>query len=482
MGGPPERGPAEHGPPEGGLWSAGPWRVGKWLGRGRCLAENESSGRCLAVGGTLPNERVFVDVERTRWKTWGNAVAVVDAAPERVAPRCPHVGNCPGCVMLHVDEQTEDHYKATVVSEVFRRILGEAGLDLDVPAPNAVRIVAPTRRGGQRVRAALAWCIVDGRCEVGLRRFDGRIVHAPECDANAPRLRSLATAFAACWPSALGADHAEGTLELVAGSHDQVTVWLSQPQVNSMADAHEPALASEPSEAERVLQRLYARLPPTACVELVSGDPRKPHERRTLARIGDDPVPAPVAGITLSSSALGWTQPTPAQAERVYDWVVDTLDASGQHTLDVGSATGGLSLAIGREAASVLGIDVDYRAVQAATASAALHAAAHVIFRGGKAETVLPKLAQATATGHYTRALINPFRSPLGEDAMSALVTLGVDRVVYLAPSPTSGAKDAVHLLRAGFRIESLGVASLHPGTAQGMACVVLSLASRDRA
>jgi tRNA/tmRNA/rRNA uracil-C5-methylase (TrmA/RlmC/RlmD family) len=70
------------------------------------------------------------------------------------------------------------------------------------------------------------------------------------------------------------------------------------------------------------------------------------------------------------------------------------------------------------------------------------------------------------ATGErFGIATVNPMREPVGERALAYLAPLGVERVVYLGPSPVSAAKDIGAMLRAGWRLDYLGAANLHPAT-----------------
>ena len=191
------------------------------------------------------------------------------------------------------------------------------------------------------------------------------------------------------------------------------------------------------------------------------------------------PCPSCAPTVALASSLLdGWTQPTPRQARDAYAWALDRLaPRAGLRALDVGCATGGLSVALAMAGAEVLGVDVDPAAFRAAERSVeALNAERATLapraLPGGKAETVLPRLVRDEA--RFDVALVNPMRSALGEAAMGALDALGVQRVVYLAPSAMAGVKDLRALLACGFVLDDVGVANLHPGGSALLLCASL--------
>ena len=98
---------------------------------GWCVAR-DSDGRVVFVRHALPGERVRARVtEATASFARAEAVEVLRASADRVAPRCPHArpGGCGGCDWQHADLAAQRRFKAEVVREQLRRI---AGLDREV--------------------------------------------------------------------------------------------------------------------------------------------------------------------------------------------------------------------------------------------------------------------------------------------------------------------------------------------------------------
>jgi tRNA/tmRNA/rRNA uracil-C5-methylase (TrmA/RlmC/RlmD family) len=98
---------------------------------GWCVAR-DSGGRVVFVRHALPGERVRARVtEATASFARAEAIEVLHASPDRVAPRCPHArpGGCGGCDWQHADLAAQRRFKAEVVRDQLRRI---AGLDREV--------------------------------------------------------------------------------------------------------------------------------------------------------------------------------------------------------------------------------------------------------------------------------------------------------------------------------------------------------------
>jgi len=98
---------------------------------GWCVAR-ETGGRVVFIRHALPGERVRARVtDATASFARAEAIEVLQASPDRVAPRCAHArpGGCGGCDWQHADLAAQRRLKAEVIAEQLRRI---AHLDRDV--------------------------------------------------------------------------------------------------------------------------------------------------------------------------------------------------------------------------------------------------------------------------------------------------------------------------------------------------------------
>ena len=88
---------------------------GKGVGR--------AEGKAVFVPFTIEGERVAARVVREK-KSFAEAelVRVLEASPERTAPRCPYFARCGGCSYQHMRYQHQLHWKARQVEQALRRI------------------------------------------------------------------------------------------------------------------------------------------------------------------------------------------------------------------------------------------------------------------------------------------------------------------------------------------------------------------------
>jgi 23S rRNA (uracil1939-C5)-methyltransferase len=84
----------------------------------------EIDGRKVFVPLALPGERVEIEAEGER----GALLGVLEAAPNRTEPFCPHFGACGGCQLQHMDRPSYEAFKTGLVETPLRF----AGIDTKV--------------------------------------------------------------------------------------------------------------------------------------------------------------------------------------------------------------------------------------------------------------------------------------------------------------------------------------------------------------
>ncbi|HEV2366055.1 MAG TPA: RNA methyltransferase [Caulobacteraceae bacterium] len=136
----------------------------------------------------LPGERLMATVAGRR----GALECILQSSPERVAPVCPHFGDCGGCALQHWRDDAIGAWKRARIEEALARagVGGEVLEPMTVAAHERRRVALHARQDGGDIRlgfkAARSWRLVDvGVCMVA----DERIV------AALPALRALAAAL-----------------------------------------------------------------------------------------------------------------------------------------------------------------------------------------------------------------------------------------------------------------------------------------------
>lgn len=96
------------------------------------------TGKVCFVPRVIPGERVTVKILRER-KSYAEAelVDILEASPDRVRPKCPVFGRCGGCQYQHITYDRQLAIKRDQVADVFRRLGGLEGVDVEPTVPSA---------------------------------------------------------------------------------------------------------------------------------------------------------------------------------------------------------------------------------------------------------------------------------------------------------------------------------------------------------
>lgn len=165
-------------------------------------------GHCVARYGqvvvfvrhALPGERVVGEVtEVRRGHLRADAVEVLTAAADRVAPPCPYArpGACGGCDLQHATAPAQREWKAAVVREQLRRLGGLSDSEVAALGVRVTELPGGLLDWRTRVRYTVD---VDGRAGL-LAHRSHQVVPIDRCRIAHPRIQEL-DVTARSWPQA----------------------------------------------------------------------------------------------------------------------------------------------------------------------------------------------------------------------------------------------------------------------------------------
>jgi 23S rRNA (uracil1939-C5)-methyltransferase len=423
-----------------------------------------ADGYVIFVPGGLPGDQLEVRLTEARAR-WGRGVieAVQSPSAQRVTPPCPYVGRCGGCRLQHLDYAAQLTFKGKQVADCLGRLGGLGAFELR-PILGALRLfgyrnkmeftVAPRPAPG----APGAGGPVVGLHEA--ERYDA-VLDVERCLLQSDRMNGLlaeARAFlAAQGLPAYDQETGEGLVRFLMLREGQRT---GEAMVNVVASA--PAV----SELAPLAARLRERVPGTASVVL-NVNPRKASvavgvEEHLLA--GRDHIREALGGLTFQVSASSFFQTNTAQAERLFELVLEAAALSGGETvIDLYSGTGAISLLLARRARWVYGVEVAQAAVDDAVRNAEVNGIANCTFLAGEVRHVLPGLIARGVGAEVVVA--DPPRAGFHPKALRALVTLAPARLVYVSCNPATLARDLGELVRGGYRLEWVQPVDMFPHT-----------------
>lgn len=368
---------------------------------GDALARDDD-GRVVLVSGALPGELVLAEtVSERRDLARARTTAVLEAAPERMTPPCPHLlRGCGGCTWQHVDPLAQPRLKASIVADALKRIAR-------LPEPNVVA-APPLPSTGYRSTVRMA-VTRDGRLAYR-KGASHELVDVDTCLVAAPPLQEL---------MAEGRFRGAAEVTLRCGLRTGQRLAIVTP---TAIDVHLPDdVLVVGADELRVGRRAWF------------------HEE--------------VDGRRLRVSARSFFQPRPDGAEALVEAVAEALTGAPDGPLV--DAYGGVGLF-----AATVGVG---RPVTVVERSASAVADARVNL--GQGTKVLRLDVDRWRPSPAAAVVADPSRHGLGRSAVRALAGTGAERLVLVSCDAAALARDAQLLAAAGYRLTATTVVDLFPHT-----------------
>lgn len=386
-------------------------------------------GVVVFARGGLPGERVRVRLhERRASYSRGEVVEVLEAAPERVAPRA--AGN--NAPWQHIDYPAQLRFKETIVRDQLAKLAG-------LREPPLAPILAAPQPWGYRNAARLH---VAGAA-VGYYAAGSHAV--VDIDSDPLLLPALNEALAG-----LRAVLAPGLLR-------GVTLRASNAYGYAVA-ALDPEPGASFVDLELLAAAWRANAPALAGVRLYDGV-------EGVGSLRDE-----LGGVVFDLSPQSFFQVNAAQATRMLAIVRERVrPADGGTLLDLYSGAGTFALPLAAGLAEVTAVEEHPAAVADGERSAGLNGITNVRFVRAAAERALPNMEQP-----FDAAVLDPPRRGCHPAVLDALARLAPPRLAYISCHPGILARDLGPLLASGYELELVQPVDLFPQTPHIETLVIL--------
>ncbi len=376
-------------------------------------------GRAVFVPFALPGERVRVRlVEEKRHYARARLLEVLEAASERIPPRCRHFGVCGGCHYQHLPYEAQLKVKEFILREQFQRIadLSEPPIRPIVPSPhpwnyrNHVQFHLDSQG-----RLCYVMAEENGKGQALLPLEE---CHLPEAPINA------------FWPLL---------------------------QFEPMPDLERIALRLGESEALMLI--LESRSPQPPSLELESSA-SVVHlcDEDALVLAGEGYLFLRVCERSFRVSPGSFFQVNTAMAERLVEHVLSLVPQSLGEVWDLYCGVGLFSAFLAERAQTLKGIELSASACEDFVFN--LDTFENVSLYEGAAEEILPWL-----DGSPQVVLLDPPRAGLAPQVLDALVKHKPSQIVYISCDPATLARDTARLMRKGYRLQQVTPFDMFPQT-----------------
>ena len=374
-------------------------------------------GRTVFVPRTAPGDLVDPgELRLARRFARGRVARLLESAPERVVPRCPHyvADSCGSCQLQHLSPTSQRVARRQLVGDALRRI-GHLVTEDPPLEPSDTE-----------------W---EYRTKLTLAARSGRIGYH--------RLGQPGSVF------------------------DLVRCPIARPELNALWAALRVHRRMLPRQLEQLVLRVDRAGGRHAIVRTRKGDAWTGGRElgTALTKDGIDAVlwwepaggaPRTVYGAREAYPVMVFEQVHPTMGDRVRAHAVQQLgEIRDRHVWDLYAGIGETTRALAERGATVESVEVDPRAVRVAEAQGP----AGVTRIAARVEDALGRLRQPDAV------IVNPPRTGLAPEVTSRLPDLPTSRLVYISCDPATLARDLARLDGA-YRLAEVKAFDLFPQTA----------------
>ena len=375
-----------------------------------------ADGRAVFIPFTLPGEKVKARVkEEKKGFVMAEVLEILQPSSQRIVPRCPHYGMCGGCHYQHIPYELQVAYKKEIFVEQLQRIG-----NMEIPLISQVM----ESDVAWNYRNALQFHL-SPRGKLGFERSNSNdTLEIQECHLPCSALTET-------WPQ-LDFEYIPEIerVELRQGDEDEILLALYSQDAT-------------PPEFETEL--------PISAVHI------SPQGQIILA--GNDHLNISVHGKSMRVSAGSFFQVNHFIAEKMVSILLEkTHPTKEMIVLDGYCGVGLFSVFLAPLVSRCLGVEVSPSACQDFAFN--LDACDNVELYEGTVEEVLPLLEVKP-----NLILLDPPRSGIDRRALAALVRMAPAQLVYISCNPATLARDAKHLIEAGYTLEESILLDMFPQT-----------------
>lgn len=423
-------------------------------------------GRVVFVHGAVRGERCQVRVLKVlKNMAFGRVERVLEPAPARREPDCPHYPACGGCDFRHISYEEELSAKRQRVEDALRRV---GGADVAVEA-----ILGSEAVDGYRNKCQFP-VSPEGRAGF-YRARSHQVIPAADCRLQSPQAGAVARAV-------------EGYLaDLDVPAYDEGTGRGLLRHIYVRTNAAGQALVclvvngTELPREEELVRRIRAACPETVGIVLNTNTRDTNvvlgNTYRTLW--GEDALEDTLCGLTFRLSIPAFYQVNRSQAERLYGKAAELAGLTGRETvLDLYCGAGTITLCLAKHAQRVIGGEIVPEAIDNARENARRNGVANAEFFCGDAGEIAAHLASEDLRPAVV--VVDPPRKGLGEEVIAAVAGMAPERVVYVSCDPATLARDVKRFSALGYAAARAVAVDMFPRTRHVETVVLLSQQKPD--
>ena len=393
-------------------------------------------------------DRVEVKINKVKSRyAIGEIVKILEQSPDRIDPPCKYYDRCGGCQIQNMDYKAQVKAKAEIIENAVRRIGGirdfslDEFIECDKPFHYRNKViffcdngVGMYERGTHNI-VGLNGCML---AYEGVEDIVGAVLdYAKECGV----------------PYYSAKTHT-GILRRIFVRNNSRGEFMVVLSVNADTVPNADTLFNNLSKLN--VKSVYLNIDKRKNSGAMS------YENKLV--YGDRYLSEEIFGIRFKISPESFFQINYEQTKKLYQKAIELADIGKDDTvMDLYCGIGTISLAVAKQAKSVVGVEAVKRAIDDARENAKENGIENAEFFADKAENIVPKLIDEGSAPDIV--IMDPPRSGSDEVTISAILRAKPKRVVYVSCNPSTLARDLKQFINNGYTISTAIGVDMFPQT-----------------
>lgn len=397
--------------------------------------------RTIFISNALPNEEVeFLYTKLNKQTAEGKATTILQASPERVAPKCDYFGLCGGCSLQHMDHEAQLTLKQNTLRDHLNHFAKTE------PQAWLAPLTGPQYAYRHKARLGVRYVTKKASVLVGFREQQNRYLAnmwhcktlaTPVGDLIGP-LRELLEQF--------DAKSEIAQIEAAIGDNDTALIFRNLVDLT----AHDSDMLIDFAK----LHSLWIFLQPNKPQPL---EKLWPNDNQNLLHYQLDEY-----SLKLWFHPNDFTQVNPSINRKMIPLAIELLDLQPTDSvLDLFCGLGNFTLPISKSVSKITGIEGSEEMVQRATFNANHN---NIVNADFFAADLSKEINAPWANKKYDKLLLDPPRSGALE-VLHHIAKWQPEKIVYVACNPATLARDIGEIVALGYRLQSAGIMDMFPQT-----------------
>lgn len=422
-------------------------------------------GFAVFIPGSVPGDIVSVLIVKVlKNYAYGKVTEIITPSADRCDVSCPVFEKCGGCKLLHIKYEKQLEIKKDIVQNALKRIGGiECAVDEIIGAA-----------GPERYRNKMIFPVGEDKHSQPIcgffRERSHDIIPLEDCllgaEFNAPIISAVKEYMMKNHVSAYNEKSHSGLIRRIftrTGTQSgeiMIVISANAEKLPNQNELIESLKCINPNVVSIILNVNKKR------TNLVLGD-------KNIVLYGKSTISDRLCGMDYEISPHSFFQINHAQTEKLYRKAIEYAKITkDDEVMDIYCGIGTISLYAAQFAKRVTGIEIVPEAIKNAKENAARNNIKNAEFFCSDASDLVPKMIEKGASPSVV--ILDPPRKGSDENTLSAIVTSGAKRIVYVSCNPATLARDLKFLLGQGYAVKNVCAVDMFPNTGHVECCLLL--------